>query len=71
MVKSGILSSLIFKPIPVSESCLEGKMTKRSFKAKGNRATVQLELVYTDVCGPMTIQAEEGMSILSLLLMIT
>ena len=51
---------MIFEPIPVCESCLEGKITKRPFKAKGNRATVQLELVHTDVCGPMTIQAKGG-----------
>ena len=57
LFKSGILSSLIFELIPICESCLEGKMTKRPFKAKGNLATVQLELVHTDVCGPMTIQA--------------
>ena len=60
LVKSGILNSLIFEPIPVCESCLEGKMTKRPFKAKGNRATIQLELVHTDVCGPMSVQARGG-----------
>ena len=60
LVKSGILNSLIFEPIPVCESCLEGKMTKRPFKAKGNRATMQLELVHTDVCGPMSVQARGG-----------
>ena len=38
-VTNGILNSLIFEPIPVCESCLEGEMTKRSFKAKGNHAT--------------------------------
>ena len=60
LVKSRILSFLIFEPISVCESCLEGKMTKKPFKAKGNCTTVQLELVHTDVCGPMTIQAREG-----------
>ena len=60
LVKSEILSSSIFEHIPVCESCLEGKMTKRPFKAKGNRATIQLELVHTDICGPMTIQARGG-----------
>ena len=35
LVKSGILNSLAFEPIPICESCLEGKMTKRPFKAKG------------------------------------
>ena len=32
-------------------------MTKRPFKAKGYRATKPLELVHTDVCGPMRVQA--------------
>ena len=46
--------------LPTCESCLEGKMTKRPFSAKGNRATQCLELVHTDVCGPMNIQARGG-----------
>ena len=58
LVNSGILNSLIFEPIPVCESCLEGKMTKRPFNAKGNCATKQLGLVHTDVCGPMSVQAK-------------
>ena len=48
LVKNEILSSLIFEPILVCESCLEGKMTKRPFKVKGNHATVQLELMWTN-----------------------
>ena len=58
LVKSEILNSLIFELILVCESCLEDKMTKRPFKAKGNRATKQLEFVHTDVCGPMSVQAK-------------
>ncbi|KAL8124110.1 hypothetical protein AgCh_011931 [Apium graveolens] len=38
-------------------------MTNRHFKAKGNRAKEVLELVYTDLCGPMNIQAR-GLSVL-------
>ncbi|XP_038687501.1 uncharacterized protein LOC119986882 [Tripterygium wilfordii] len=34
-------------------------MTKRPFSAKGYRAKECLELVHSDVCGPMTIQARE------------
>ena len=59
-MKSGILNSLAFEHIPMCESCLEGKMTKRPFKAKGYRATKPLELVHTDVCGPMRVQARGG-----------
>ena len=44
----------------VCESCLEGKMTKRSFSAKGERAKEPLELVHTDVCGPLNVQARGG-----------
>ncbi|KAK0577350.1 hypothetical protein LWI29_031736 [Acer saccharum] len=35
-------------------------MTKRSFFAKGARATECLGLIHTDVCGPMSIQARGG-----------
>ena len=42
------------------ESCLEGKMTKRSFSAKGTRAIEPLQLVHSDVCGPVSVQARGG-----------
>ena len=35
-------------------------MTNRPFKAKGYRVTKPLELVHTDVCGPMRVQARGG-----------
>ena len=35
-------------------------MTKRPFNAKGRRAQDLLELVHSDVCGPMSIQARGG-----------
>ena len=49
-----------FDEFPVCESCLEGKMTKRPFNAKGRRAQDLLELVHSDVCGPMSTQAKGG-----------
>ena len=49
-----------FDGFPVCESCLEGKMTKRPFNAKGRRAQDLLELIHSDVCGPMSIQARDG-----------
>jgi transposase InsO family protein len=60
LVKDGLLGPLDFNHYPVCESCLEGKMTKRPFSAKGHRATDLLELVHTDVCGPMSTQARGG-----------
>ena len=35
-------------------------MTKRPFNAKGRRAQELLELVHTDLCGPMSTQAKGG-----------
>ena len=60
LVKDGPLSSLEVETLPVCESCLEGKMTKRPFKAKGLRAIEVLELVHSDLCGPMNIPARGG-----------
>ena len=60
LIKDGLLEPLDFDEFPVCESCLEGKMTKRPFNAKGRRAQELLELVHTDVCGPMSTQAKEG-----------
>ena len=60
LAANGPLSSLEVEAFPVCESCLEGKMTKRPFSAKGYRAKEQLELVHSDLCGPMTVQARGG-----------
>ena len=49
-----------FDEFPVCESCLEDKMTKWPFSAKGRRAQDLLELVHLDVCGPLSIQARGG-----------
>ena len=38
LVKDGSLRDLNVGTLPACESCLEGKMTKRPFFAKGNRA---------------------------------
>ena len=46
--------------LPVCESCLEGKMTKRPFVAKDNRSKEVLEFVHFDLCGSMNIQARGG-----------
>ena len=49
-----------FDGFPICESCLEGEMTKRPFNAKGRRAQELLELVHSDVCDLMSIQARCG-----------
>ena len=59
MIKDGPLEPLDFDGFSVYESCL-GKMTKGPFNAKGWRAQELLELVHTDVCGPMSTQTKGG-----------
>ena len=56
----GLLEPLDFDEFPVCESCLEGKMTKGPFNAKGRKAQELLELVHMDVYGPMSTQAKGG-----------
>ncbi|KAL0561491.1 hypothetical protein IC582_001919 [Cucumis melo] len=60
LVKNGLLSELEENSLPVCESCLEGKMTKRPFTGKGHRAKEPLELVHSDLCGPMNVKARGG-----------
>ena len=55
-----LLRELIVRTIPIFESCRKGKMIKRPFSAKGQRATQPLELVHSDVCGPLRVQARGG-----------
>ena len=60
LIKDGLLEPMDFVEFPVCESCLEGKMTKRLFNAKGRSVQDLLELVHSDVCGPLSIQARGG-----------
>ena len=50
----GILESL-----DACEPCLMGKMTKTLFYGTMERATDLLEIIHTDVCGPMNIEARD------------
>ena len=37
-----------------------GKMTKTPFSGTMERATKLLEIIHTDVCGPMSVEARGG-----------
>ncbi|TYJ96575.1 gag/pol protein [Cucumis melo var. makuwa] len=58
LVKSGLLNQLEDNSLPPCDSYLEGQMTKRSFTGKGLRAKTPLELVHSDLCGPMNVKAQ-------------
>ena len=42
------------------EPCLMGKMAKNPFSGTMERATDLLEIIHTDVCGPMSVDARGG-----------
>ena len=49
----GILESLDYESLDACEPCLMGKMTKTPFSGTMKQATDLLEIIHTDVCGPM------------------
>ena len=53
----GLLESLDYESLDACEPCLLGKMTKTSFSGTMQQATDLLEIMHTDVCGPMNIEA--------------
>ncbi|KAL0401902.1 UNVERIFIED_CONTAM: Retrovirus-related Pol polyprotein from transposon TNT 1-94 [Sesamum latifolium] len=48
--------------LPTCESCLKKKMTKKPFVIQSAIAKGLLDLVHTDVCGPLSILARGGFS---------
>ncbi|KAL0445145.1 UNVERIFIED_CONTAM: hypothetical protein Slati_2237200 [Sesamum latifolium] len=57
--------------LPTCESCLKGKMTKKPFVGQSAIANCLLDLVHTDVCGPLSIPAREEFSYFITFTMIT
>ena len=53
----GLLESLDYESVDACEPCLMGKMTKTPFSETMERETDLLEIIHTDVCGPMNIEA--------------
>ena len=56
----GLLESLYYESFDTCEPCLMGKMTKTPFSGRMERATDVLEIIHTDVRGPMSIDAHSG-----------
>ncbi|KAL0394696.1 UNVERIFIED_CONTAM: Retrovirus-related Pol polyprotein from transposon TNT 1-94 [Sesamum latifolium] len=48
--------------LPTCESCLKGKMTKKPFVGQSTLANGLLNLIHTDVCGPLNIPTRGGYS---------
>ena len=56
----GLLESLDYESFETCEPCLMGKMTRTPFSGTMERATDLLEIMHTDVCGPMSVSARGG-----------
>uniref|UniRef100_A0A2N9GDW0 Reverse transcriptase Ty1/copia-type domain-containing protein n=1 Tax=Fagus sylvatica TaxID=28930 RepID=A0A2N9GDW0_FAGSY len=61
LAREGLLGPLAKVNLPTCKHCLAGKSTRKPF-GKGIRVTVPLELIHSDVCGPMNVRARHGAS---------
>mgnify|MGYP005844315857 CR=1 FL=1 len=55
--KDGFLESLGYESFNACEPCLLGRMTKTPFSGTMERAIDLLEIIHTDVCNPMSVDA--------------
>ena len=59
----GLLEWLDYESLDACEPCLMGNMTKTPFFRTMERATDLLEIIHTDVCGPMSVEGRGGIFI--------
>ena len=62
LVVGGYLGPFDYESYGTCESCIKGKMTKVPLVGQGEKALDLLDLIHTDVCGPMSIHARGGYS---------
>nr|GFA48278.1 retrotransposon protein, putative, Ty1-copia subclass [Tanacetum cinerariifolium] len=60
--QDGLLKSTVDESFDQCVSCLSGKMIRKSFPHRSERATDVLGLGYTDVCGPLRHVSRQGAS---------
>ena len=61
--KDGLLESLDYESFDACKPCFMGKMAKTPFSGTMERASDLLEIIHTDVCGPMSVDARGGIVI--------
>ena len=54
-----VRESLLYIVLPICESCLAGKATRKPF-GKATRAESPLQIVHFDIRGPMSVRAKYG-----------
>src|SRR3954471_17590873 len=57
----GLLDSLDFGSLDTCEPCLMGKMTRTPFNGTMEHAEDLLEIIHSDVCGPMNVPPRNGL----------
>ncbi|KAL5553643.1 hypothetical protein UlMin_041044 [Ulmus minor] len=60
LVKDGLLHNLNFADFDSCIDCVKGKLTAKVRKNKIDRCKNVLEMIHTDICGPLTPQAMRG-----------
>ena len=55
LVKEGLVDLFDPDSLGTCESCIKGKIAKTPFLGKGQRAKDLLELIHSDVCGPISV----------------
>jgi hypothetical protein len=56
----GLLELLDYESFETCEPCLMGTMTRMPFSSSMERVTDLLEIIHTDVCGPMSVSTHGG-----------
>ena len=59
----GLLDRLTRVKLPRCEPCFAGKATIKAF-GKAMRASSPLELIHSDICGPMNVKARHGVTLI-------
>ena len=59
LIKNDVLLPLDFSDADKSIDCIKGKYTK-TIKKGAVRATAVLELIHTNICGPLNVKSMDG-----------
>ena len=55
LARENLLGQFIKIDMPTCEYCLASKTIRKSF-GKGTRAEIPLQLIHSDICGPMSVR---------------
>uniref|UniRef100_A0A2N9GE70 CCHC-type domain-containing protein n=1 Tax=Fagus sylvatica TaxID=28930 RepID=A0A2N9GE70_FAGSY len=59
LAREGLIGNLAKVTLPTCEHCLVGKSKRKPF-GKATRASFPLQLIHSDICGPMNVRARHG-----------